>query len=237
MPLRWCMQQPSSFNREYDWKLGSKPSFMLEHLFFHLANKSQKLATLTKKNNHQFGLQLSEHTWRQKGQVLNWYKPAKVQNLKGFQRISVNLCLPWICPHTSARAYVGNVYVRDKCVTYCTAGHLIKKYPGNFSHSYDCITCSLISLPDSVWHFWLLNCFKQHHLYFKANLSWKYFLPPPTKEMEFPQKLYLHEVQERQDEFWKLWNCPGFKAICVFCPSEWNRKNFSSVPAHQLSEM
>lgn len=156
---------------------------------------------LTKKNNHQFGLQLSEHTWRQKGQVLNWYKPAKVQNLKGFQRISVNLCLPWICPHTSAHAYVGNVYVRDKCVTYCTAGHLIKKYPGNFSHSYDCITCSFISLADSVWHFWLLNCFKQHHLYFKANLSWKYFLPPPTKEMEFPQKLYLHEVQERQDEF------------------------------------
>lgn len=142
-------------------------------------------------------LQLSEHTRRKKGQVLNWYKTAKVQNSKGFQRISVNLCLPQTCPQTSVHAYVGNVYVCDKCVTYCTAGHLRKKCPSNLSRSYDCITFPLISLPDSVWHFCPLNCFKQHHLYFKANLSWKYFLPPPTKEMEFPQKLYLHEVQER----------------------------------------
>lgn len=174
---------------------------MLEHLFFSFTNRSQKFATHTRKNNHGFGLQLSEHTWRKKDQVINWRKTVKVQNLKGFQRISVNLCLPQIWPQTSVRASVGNVCVCDKCVTYCTAGHLIKKYSSNLSHSYDCITFPLISLLNSVWHFWLLNYFKQHHLYFKANLSWKYFLPPPTKEMEFPQKLYLHEVQERQDEF------------------------------------
>lgn len=87
----------------------------------------------------------------------------------------------------------------DNHVTLCNAGHLIKKYPSNFSCNYSCVTCPLISLPDSVWHSWLLSCFKQHHLYFKANLPWKYFLPTPPKEVEFPQKLYLHEVQDKQD--------------------------------------
>lgn len=119
------------------------------------------------------------------GQVLNWYKMAKLQDLKRLQGSSVNLCLPRICPKTSAYTYVDYAYVCDNCVTYCTAGHLIKKYPSNLSHSYNCITCPLISLLDSVWHSWLLSCFKQHHLYFKANLPRKYFLPPPPKKWNF----------------------------------------------------
>lgn len=91
--------------------------------------------------------------------------------------------------------------VCDNSVTCCTAGHLIKKHPSNLSHNYNCITCSLIHLPGSVWHSWLLSCFQQHHLYFIINLPWKYFLPPPTKEVEFPQKLYLPQVQDRKDSF------------------------------------
>jgi len=59
-----------------------------QNIFFSLANKSQKLATLTKTNKHQFGLQLSEHRWRRRGQVLNWCKMTKVHNLKGLQGTS-----------------------------------------------------------------------------------------------------------------------------------------------------
>lgn len=82
--------------------------------------------------------------------------------------------------------YMCRLYVWcDNCVTYCTAGHLIKKYPSNLSHDYNCITCSLIHLYGSVWYSWLLSCFKQHHLYFIVNLPLKYFLPPPPKKWNF----------------------------------------------------
>lgn len=98
-----------------------------QNIFFSLANKSQKLATLTKTNNHPFGLQLSEHRLTQRGQVPNWYKMAKLQDLKGLRGSSVNLCLLRICPKTSAYAYISYVNMCDNCVTYSTAGHLIKK--------------------------------------------------------------------------------------------------------------